>query len=73
MDRKAIVLYLQIGRFLSSVKRDLTGYHAGSLSGLVVRIQVILRASPGETFVKVFIESMKRLQSYIDMNREYVA
>jgi hypothetical protein len=48
------------------------GYHAESLSELLVRIQVILRAIPGETLVDVCLEWMKRLQRCIGMNGELV-
>jgi hypothetical protein len=48
------------------------GYHAENLSELLVRIQVILKAIPGETLVEVFLERMKRLQRCIDMNGEFV-
>jgi hypothetical protein len=41
------------------VKSDLTGYHAETLSELLVRIQVILGAIPGEVLVKVFLKAMK--------------
>jgi hypothetical protein len=34
------------------VKRNLMGYRAENLSELLVRIQVILRVIPGETFVE---------------------
>jgi hypothetical protein len=48
------------------------GYRAENLFGPRVRIQAILRASPGETLVEVFLEWMKRLQRYIEVNGEFV-
>jgi hypothetical protein len=36
-------------------------YHAKNLSELLVGIQVILMAAPGETLVEVFLEWVKRL------------
>jgi hypothetical protein len=48
------------------------GYGAENLSELLVRVQVILRVIPGETFIDVFFEWMKRLQPWIDMNGEFV-
>jgi hypothetical protein len=52
------------------VQINLMGYRAENLSELMVRIQVILRAIPSETFVEVFLEWMKQLQRCIDMNGE---
>jgi hypothetical protein len=54
------------------VKRNLMGRHAENLSELLVRIQVIMRAIPGETLVEVFLEWMKRLQQYVNMNGKFV-
>jgi hypothetical protein len=38
------------------------GYRADNLSELLARIQVILRAIPGETVVEIFLKWTKRLQ-----------
>jgi hypothetical protein len=57
MDQRTIVFF-----FHMKVKRNLLGNRAENLSELLVRIQVILRAIPGETLVDVFLEWMKRLQ-----------
>jgi hypothetical protein len=57
--------------FLGYAKRSLMGYRGKNLSGLLVRIQVILRAIPGERWVEVFLDGMKRLQRCVDMNGEF--
>jgi hypothetical protein len=44
-------------------------YHAKTLSELLVRLQVILRAIPGEPLIEVFVEPMKQC---INMNGEFV-
>jgi hypothetical protein len=73
MKGKTIVFYLHMkGMGLGYVKRNLMGCHAENLSELLVRTQVILRAIPGETFIEVFLEWMKRLQQCIDTNGEFV-
>jgi hypothetical protein len=49
MDEKTIILYLrmkEMGR--DYVKRNLMGYRAENLSELLVCIQVVLRAIPGQ-------------------------
>jgi hypothetical protein len=46
---------------LGYVKRNLMEYRAETLSEILVRIQVILRAIPCETLVQVFLEWVKRL------------
>jgi hypothetical protein len=51
MEQKIIVLCLHM-----KVRRNLMGNHAENLFKLLVRIQVILRAIPGETLVQVFLE-----------------
>jgi hypothetical protein len=48
------------------------GYRAENLSELLVHIQVILRAIPGETLVEVFLKWLKRLQRCLDTNGEFV-
>jgi intein/homing endonuclease len=46
-----------LGLFLSGyMKRNLIVYCAKNLSELLLRIQVILRAVPGETLVEIFLE-----------------
>jgi hypothetical protein len=73
MDQKATVLYLHMKLFLFGyVKRNLMGYRAENLCELLVRIQVIVRAIPGEILIEVFLEWMKRLQQSIDMNGEFL-
>jgi hypothetical protein len=47
-------------------------HRTDNFSELLVRIQVILRAIPGETLVEVFLEWMRRLQQRNDMNGEFV-
>jgi hypothetical protein len=47
------------GLFAGCVKRNLMGDCAENLSELLVCIQVILRAMPGETLVEVFLKWMK--------------
>jgi hypothetical protein len=53
------------------MEKTLMGYGAENLSELLVRIQVILRAMPGEPSVRVFLEWMKQLQRCIDITGEY--
>jgi hypothetical protein len=48
------------------------GYRGENLFGFLVRIQVFLRAIPGETFIGVFLEWMKQLEPCIDMNGKYL-
>jgi hypothetical protein len=63
MDQKTIVLYLHMKEMeLGYVKRNLMGCRADSLSELLIRIQVSLRAKPGKTLIEVFLEWIKRLQ-----------
>ena len=54
------------------VKGKLMGYHADTLSELLVRIRVILSEISRETLNAVFLEWMERLQKCIDTNGEYV-
>jgi hypothetical protein len=59
--------------FLSGdFKRKLMGYHAESLSELLVRIRVILSEISRERLNAVFLNWMERLQKYIDNNGQYV-
>jgi hypothetical protein len=48
------------------------GYHADTLSELLVRIRVILSEISRETLNAVFLEWMERLHKCIDTNGEYV-
>jgi hypothetical protein len=73
MDQKKIILYLHMKLSLFGyVKRNPMGYRAENLSELLIGIQVILTAIPGETLIEVFLEWMKRLQRCIDRNGEFV-
>jgi histone-lysine N-methyltransferase SETMAR len=54
------------------VKRKFMGYRAGSESELLVSIDVILAEIPRDVLNAVFLESMDRLQKYIDTNGDYV-
>jgi hypothetical protein len=66
MDQKEIVLYLHM-----KVKRNLMGYRAENLLRLLLCIQVVSRAIPGETLIEAFLEWMKQLQRCIEMNGEF--
>jgi hypothetical protein len=60
IETKTIVLCLHVkGMDLGYMNRNLRGYRAENLSELSFRIQVILRAIPGEPLVEVFLEHMK--------------
>jgi hypothetical protein len=47
-------------------------YCAENFFELLVHIQVILRAIAAETLFEAFLDCMKWLQQYIDMNAEFV-
>jgi hypothetical protein len=50
MDQKTIILYLRMkGMGLGDVKRNLMGCRVENLSQLLVHIQIVLMAIPGQT------------------------
>jgi hypothetical protein len=74
--RPSSTLFIRLGTLgfllFGYAKWNLMGYWAKNLSELLIRIQVMLRAIPSETLVKIFLEWTKRLQRCIDMNKEFV-
>jgi hypothetical protein len=54
------------------VKGKLMGYRAETPSELHVHIRVILAEIPRETLNAVFLEWMKRLQKWVQVDGEYV-
>jgi hypothetical protein len=62
-----------LGLFLFSyVKAKLMKYRAETLSELLVHIRIILVEIPQETLNTVFLEWMKRLQKWVQVDDEYV-
>jgi prophage maintenance system killer protein len=70
---RLIARFGTVGFFLFGyVKGKLMGYRAETPSELLVRIRVSLADIPRETLNAVFLEWMKRLQKYVEVDGEYV-